>query len=695
MSVLVATAFSCRPSCERRVVSLDGEWQIAKTDGALPDVYPSTTPVPGLVDLAVPALDTIVLPSVDAVDGSNRPSYGYKSGWYWHRRTFSLPDTAFGVAQLKVYKARYHTKVYVNGQFVGENLYCFTPSYYDLKPLLRRGDNEIIIGVGNRYELPDSVPNGADYEKILYTPGIYDRVELTLSNRPYIDNVQCVPNARDGRLRVVAEIDGGDATLSYTVRDRSTGAVVASGKTASSDFEIALPDAKLWTPQTPQLYELALSTGADLKRTVFGMRSFRFDPDTRRALLNEQPYYLRGTNVCIYRFFEDGERASLPWNHEWTVRLHERFKDMNWEMARYCIGFPPEDWYDVCDSLGFMVQDEFPIWGVFNFTATQIAEEYRRWLRERWNHPCVVVWDAQNETVTRRTAEAFRNVRDLDLSNRPWENGWSEPDRLTDVVEAHPYLFLEYRRAIADEGGYLKFLFDTVRRPYNDATTCSPTTRGTDSIFPHAQIINEYGWLWLNRDGSTTTLTDDIYRTLWQGDSLNVQQRRYLYARHLALMTEYWRAHRQAAGILHFCGLAYSRASAPRGQTSDHFTDVATLAFEPEFYRYVKPAFAPVGLMLDVWGKSYPASSSLKAPVYVVNDLPETVRQDLTLTLEKDGDTVFTATQTLSVEPYEVRVVNFDVALPAASGDCFLKAETMVKGDTVFSLRNVTIDNNN
>jgi hypothetical protein len=42
------------------------------------------------------------------------------------------------------------------------------------------------------------------------------------------------------------------------------------------------------------------------------MRSFRFDPETKRAMLNGKPYFMRGTNVCIYRFFEDDARGAAP-----------------------------------------------------------------------------------------------------------------------------------------------------------------------------------------------------------------------------------------------------------------------------------------------------------------------------------------------------------------------------------------------
>jgi hypothetical protein len=688
---------ACRPAAERQIISLNGEWQIAKTDGEVPDEYTSVTPVPGLVDMAVPTLDAIAMPEADAAHNENRPSYGYREGWYWHRRSFDVPCTDGEVIRLKIFKARYHTKVYVNGQFAGENVYCFTPSYFDLKPFLKKGSNEIVIGIGCYAQLPDSVPNGHDFEKLKYIPGIYDNVEITFSSKPFIENIQCVPNIKDEKLRVVAEIDAGKnrtATLSYSVKEKRTGREVAAGSVATADFEIPMKDAALWTPETPFLYELTLWTGADCKRVNFGMRTFRFDAERKIALLNEQPFYLRGTNVCIFRFFEDPDRNALPWDAAWTVKLHERFKEMHWEMARYCIGFPPEYWYEVCDSIGFMLQDEFPLWegsnASFTYRTPQIAEEYRRWMRERWNHPSVVIWDGQNETVTPRTAEAFRQVRDLDLSSRPWENGWSEPDRPTDPVESHPYLFNRYMNAAEPPEGYKKELLGEVRRPDNDASQRSKSAAGTDFVFPNPSIINEYGWIWLNRDGSPTTLTDQVYETLWQGSTLTAQQRLYIYARHLAMLTEYWRAHRRAAGVLHFCGLAYSRSEAPRGQTSDHFTDIQNLTFDPAFCKYVRPAFAPVGLMIDVWEKSYPAASGLTAPVYIINDRQTPREQGVILTLQRDGQKILEVSRTAHVDACGVTTVPFEVTLPAEPGDYLLEAR-LPDDPSVFSLRDIPV----
>ena len=293
---------------------------------------------------------------------------------------------------------------------------------------------------------------------------------------------------------------------------------------------------------------------------------------------------MRGSNFTLYRFFEDSECRDLPWRKDWVRLLHQRVKEMHWNCLRYCIGFPPEAWYDIADEEGILIQDEFPIWSRHGKETKrdELAAEYAEWMRERWNHPCVVIWDANNETRSPETGPAIRQVRGLDLSNRPWDNSYNPPQEPGDVFESHPYHFNANFRL-------------------RNLATADPVPQGnqTRNDGKHAVIINEYGWHWLNRDGTPTTLTRDIYRSVL-GENATPTQRFHMQATWLAADTEFWRAHRKAAAVMHFTTLGYSR---PDGQTCDHWKQggVEKLEWEPEFYRYVRDAFAPVGLAVNFW----------------------------------------------------------------------------------------------
>ena len=264
----------------------------------------------------------------------------------------------------------------------------------------------------------------------------------------------------------------------------------------------------------------------------------------------------------------------------------------------------------------------------------------------------------------------------------------------TDVCESHPYLYNKYNsdRAREPEQGYKKEFFGEIHRPGNDAQDhLSGKDREAGVKFDHPLLINEYGWIWLNRNGTTTTLTDRVYDHLWNGKNLTSQQRLDIYGRRLAELTEYWRAHRRAAGVLHFCGLAYSRSDEPRGQTSDHFTDIRNLTYEPAFYKYMKPAFAPVGLMIDLWEKEYERGAIINVPVFVINDLEQPFNQKIQLSILHEGEAVSLYIKDVHVKPFEALTVPFEVEMPDQAGIYLLKGEYTLNDENVFSLRDIPV----
>ncbi|HON90920.1 MAG TPA: glycoside hydrolase family 2 TIM barrel-domain containing protein [Sedimentisphaerales bacterium] len=685
VSMVWVGAAGARETEPRRVIQLDGTWQVAEgTMDSMPDRFDRKVQVPGLIDMARPAFEEV------GVKSEKRQAF-------WYRRTFTLKGPIPEAAILKIHKARYGTKVWLNGRLVGEHLPCFTPALLDVKLHLKgQGrENILVVRVGaDRGALPPGQPSGWDFEKYLYIPGIYDSVELILSGEPRIVNVQAVPDIDAQTVRVIAELQSsvaGSCSVTCEVREAKGGAVVASVRQSDVpvggegvtkvDIVIPLKSCRLWSPEDPFLYKIKLSTGADTAETRFGMRSFRFDRESGRAVLNGKPYFMRGTNVCAYRFFEDVERGDRPWRKEWVRRLHQKFKSMHWNSIRYCIGFPPELWYEIADEEGFLIQDEFPIWTLSEdpekVQAELIEPEYVEWMRQRWNHPCVVIWDAQNESNTAETGKALSAVRHLDLSNRPWDNGWAEPQSEADCVEAHPYLMINLFNPAWGESK-VKTLADMAN------VSGVPSLNAAQRKFKLPIIINEYAWLWLNRDGTTTCLTGPVYEKLL-GPNSTTEQRRALYAKYLAAKTEFWRAHRACAGVLHFCGLGYSRSGdKPRpegGATSDHFIDMERLKFEPLFEKYLRDAFSPVGIMLDYWGQDLTAGREVQIKAIAINDTYETWQGTLRLRLTKNGKTVVWREIPCTIEALGRRDLSGALTVPSEPGDYLMTGELIARGD--------------
>jgi beta-galactosidase len=622
---LLQVITGCRNEVKRRTISLEGTWKIA--EGSMteaPELYDHTVPVPGLISMATPAFKEVG-PKVSDRRSLIQDDTLREAFWYY--RTFNLDGPVPEVAIIKVAKAMFGTKVYLNGRDMGEHLPCFTPGYFDVKDALKTGINELRIRVGScRNSIPPNIPDGFDFEKERYIPGIFDNVELILSGTPRIVTVQAAPEISDEQVRIQVRLKNKNKTdasrISFVVKETRS-QKIAGKLTTNVNFsrnaeeklvEVLFPikSCRLWSPEDPFLYDLVVTTDGDEYETRFGMREFRYDTLSGQTILNGKPYFMRGTNITLYRFFEDTACKDLPWNNDWVRKLHQSFKQFHWNGVRYCIGLAPEEWYRIADEEGILIQNEFPIWyggrgwcvWPAELKADELEKEYTEWMQEQWNHPSVVIWDASNETVshdgrTEEIAEAVKKVRSLDLSNRPWDNSYSNVRSPGDVMELHPYHFY-------DPGFSLK---DIARADINPGGQSGKTN--------FMKIINEYGWLWLNRDGSPTTLTMDLYKNLL-GENSTVNQRRHLYATYLAAETEFWRCHRQCAAVLHFTTLAYSRKD---GQTSDHFRDVGNVLYDDEFMKYMPDAFSPVGLMLDEWGDEIETGISHDFKIMVINDL--------------------------------------------------------------------------
>ncbi len=680
----------------RREIVLDGTWQVAQgTMDAVPSEFPHQVPVPGLIDMAEPSF----------ADVGTEASKTHREA-FWYRRTFRIEGAVPPLVRLKINKAKYGTRVFLNGHLVGDHLPCFTPVVFDVTDQLRGNgaENELVVRVGAyRDSVPRNIPDGWDFEKVRYIPGIYDSVKLILSGTPHVVRVQTVPQLQSESVRIVVTLSsntpGTTATVRCQVREASGGRLVGSAESGPIEFSkrrqrqveftVPIEGCRLWWPEDPFLYEAEVSTGNDTCRVRFGMRSFRFDPESKMPVLNGRVYPMRGTNVCIYRFFEDPSRGDLPWRKDWVRRLHRTFRQMHWNCIRYCIGFPPEFWYDIADEEGLLIQDEFPIWYLGKWpeelAADELVREYSDWIDEHCNHPCVVIWDAQNETRTDQTGKAIRAVRHLDLSGRPWDNGWAEPQSPTDVFEAHPYPFFSAKGSNKPTKFRLGNFARMPRKPgvRGGIRGSALLNEGDNPI-----IINEYGWLWLNRDGTPTTLSKANYAALL-GPDATADQRRELYARYLAAMTEFWRSGRQVAGVLHFCGLGYSR---PGGETSDHFLDVENLVLEPHFRRYVGDAFSPVGLSIDYWDEQATTGTKLEVPVVVLNDLPEPWSGQVQLAIVAGDRTLWQETRSVQVEPVGRSVAGFQLILPKQPGKCDLVARLVTPdGKTVRSYRSLTL----
>ena len=639
---------------QRTTVSLDGMWSVADSvdPNAIPTTFSHTAPVPGLAHSATPAFPKVdqyqthewgwtvtardhVLPPETKVDGLGRNLQ--PRNYFWYEKTFRVTDRKQR-ARLIINKAQFGTAVWLNGKKIGEHMGMWTAGHFDLTPAINWTDeNHLVVRIGaHPGAVPDWVPVGTDGEKEFWTPGIYDDVELLLSNDPEIESVQVAPHIQSSEILVQTEVkNNGPAasiTLTQQVKTWKGGQLV--GKAVSEQVSLAagedkfiqqtvpVPDATLWTTDNPFLYGVETSTGGDSATSRFGMREFHFA--NGRAVLNGKVIYMRGASMTVHRFFADPESGQLPWDDAWVRKfLVEIPKKMHWNAFRVCIGPPPQHWLDVADEAGLLLQYEFPVWDDREpmrskaWSKDELLTEYKEYVRDNWNHASVVLWDASNETHWAYLGDTvIPAVRVLDLSNRPWENGYNGPQGPDDPYEVHPYKWL---------------MSPTIPGFRHTLFKMSDLDNGPPEKFEwpgHAVIINEYDWLWLHRDGRPTVLSKPVYDALL-GPDATADQRYFMNAYLLAGLTEHWRATRQYAAVMY---LAYIDAEGPHIYTADNFKDVRTLQFQPYFEDYMGNASKPLGVNLKFWEPNLHAGAKQSFTVVLTNDTDQQLTGNLHLT---------------------------------------------------------------
>jgi hypothetical protein len=320
----------------------------------------------------------------------------------------------------------------------------------------------------------------------------------------------------------------------------------------------------------------------------------------------------------------------------------------------------------VADEAGLLLQYEYPVWDdreplrhkIWN--ENEVLAEYREFVRDNWNHPSLVLWDASNETQWPFLGDkVIPLVRKLDLSNRPWENSYNGPQGSNDPYETHPYKWIGYFNK--DWGSPRFEMADLDKEP------------GYKQEWPgHAAIINEYDWLWLHRDGRPTVLSRPVFDHLL-GPNSTTDERFFQAAYLLSGLTEHWRATRQFAAVMY---LAYLDAEGPHIYTNDNFRDVKTLEFQPYFEDYMGQAYKPLGANLVFWDPKLKAGSRRSFNVVLTNDTDEALSGKLALTLEPCAGSAKSEKAKAAFEVPALGQAKYEIELsiPKEGGEFELKA---------------------
>ncbi|MHC4418944.1 MAG: hypothetical protein ACYSU6_10230 [Planctomycetota bacterium] len=128
------------------------------------------------------------------------------------------------------------------------------------------------------------------------------------------------------------------------------------------------------------------------------------------------------------------------------------------------------------------------------------------------------------------------------------------------------------------------------------------------------------------------------------------------------------------------------------GATSDHFTDLEKLTFEPYFEEYLTDAFSPVGMMINYWGKPLTPGQSHKFELFVINDYDQKQSRNIRFRIMQIGRTVDEKSADCTIEPLGREILTFEMKLPEIPGQYQIVAEFAEQdGSIIKSIRDFEI----
>ncbi|HIT54275.1 MAG TPA: glycoside hydrolase family 2 [Candidatus Fimivicinus intestinavium] len=332
------------------------DYAITPSGAQCPSAYDGTILVPYCIE--------------SALSGVGRPLQPDERLWY--HRTFTL-DEAFQGKQVLLHfgAVDWQCKVWVNGQLAGTHTGGYCPFYFDITAFLHARDNELTICV---YDPTDEgwQQRGKQVLKThgfwyTATSGIWQTVWAEAVDPCHIQEAKATPDIDRGLFTLRTKLSREEGCqLKISVFDGERQIV---SKEISTVAEIELPDAKLWSPEDPFLYDIQLELSVDGRvcdtvRTYVGMRKCSIGKDAQgipRLMLNNRPYFQRGLLDQGYWC----ESLLTPPTDEAMIYDIETAKRLGFNMLRKHIKVEPARWYYHCDRLGMLVWQDMISGGAY------------------------------------------------------------------------------------------------------------------------------------------------------------------------------------------------------------------------------------------------------------------------------------------------------------------------------------------
>lgn len=319
---------------------------------------------------------------------------GTNTGWYEgydyeYRRTLTVPENELADTHILEFEGVYHNaEVWLNGQKAAFRPYGYTNFYVDCAPYLHAGENELRVIARNADQ-----PNSRWYSGA----GIYRPVQLWTARSAHIalNGVKIRTLSLDPAVVEVRVKTTAPGTVRLTVDDLP---VVQQESDGEAVFTLTLDNARLWTPETPNLYTCRVSFADDEVTETFGVRKVEWGTDG--FLLNGKRYIIQG--ACIHH---DNGLLGAVCDPDAVARKVRLLKENGYNAIRSAHNPCSKVLLTECDRQGMLVMDEYIDHWYIHKTEHDYVDYFNDWwhqdltdmVEKDYNHPCVVLYSTGNE----------------------------------------------------------------------------------------------------------------------------------------------------------------------------------------------------------------------------------------------------------------------------------------------------------
>lgn len=330
----------------------------------------------------------------------------------WYSRTFEIPADWKGQNIVLHFQAvDWESSVWINGKHIGTHKGGSTAFSYDVTRYLKKGEQQLVVSVWD----PTDAGSQARGKQVLepkgiwYTPvsGIWQTVWLEPVNKTSILSVVPVADIDKKQVTLHTAFTGAKGNERLEVKVSKNGKAILNREfNAGQEFVLDIPSPELWTPDSPELYQLELSLTnkgkvLDKVASYFAMRKISMvtdDQGYQRLQLNNETLFQYGT--LDQGWWPDG--LLTPPSAEAMRYDMEVLKDMGFNMIRKHIKVEPHLYYYYADSLGLLLWQDI----VSGFETSKKSDQH-----VSWDSP--VDWERPKESAAQFEYEMKEEIDQL------------------------------------------------------------------------------------------------------------------------------------------------------------------------------------------------------------------------------------------------------------------------------------------